>query len=126
MRRRASGYSGRDGIMPRNISFAMTTEQVKARQKDITRRFGWWFLKPGDRLCGVEKAMGLKKGEKIKRLCEIEVVSVRAEPLNAITPEDVVREGFPDWTPQDFIDFLVSHYGCDPTKTVNRIEFKYI
>lgn len=112
--------------MPRNISFAMTTEQVKNQTKDVTRRFGWWFLKEGDKLCGVKKAMGLKKGEKMERLCMIEVVSVRKEPLNAITQEDVNREGFPDWTPQDFIDFLVGHYKCDPSKPVNRIEFRYL
>jgi len=112
--------------MPRNISFAMTTDQIIDRSKDVTRRFGWWFLKPGDKLCGVKKAMGLKKGEKIERLCMIEVVSVRKEPLNAITQEDVIREGFSDWTPQDFIDFLVKHYKCDPAKPVNRIEFKYL
>jgi len=112
--------------MPRNISFAMTTEQIQNRSKDVTRRFGWWFLKEGDRLNGVKKSMGLKKGEKIERLCLIEVVSVRKEPLDAITQEDVIREGFPDWTPQDFIDFLVKHYSCDPDKPVNRIEFRYI
>lgn len=112
--------------MPRNISFAMTTQQIQDRTKDVTRRFGWWFLKPGDKLCGVKKAMGLKKGEEIERLCMIEVVSVRAEPLNEITQEDVVREGFPDWTPEQFINMLVSHYKCDPSKTVNRIEFRYI
>lgn len=112
--------------MPRNISFAMTTQQVQDRTKDVTRRFGWWFLKPGDVLCGVKKAMGLRKGEQIERLCMIEVVSVRAEPLNAITQGDVHREGFPDWTPHDFVQMLVKHYRCDPTKTVNRIEFRYI
>ena len=112
--------------MPRNISFAMTTKQIEAQTKDVTRRFGWAFLKAGDRLTGVKKAMGLKKGEKIERLCDIEVVSVRMEPLNSITQEDVIREGFPDWTPQDFIDFLVSHYKCAPDKMVNRIEFRYL
>lgn len=112
--------------MPRNMSFAMTTPQFIARTKDITRRFGWLFLKPGDKICGVEKAMGLQKGEKIKRLGMVEVVSVRLEPLNAITQEDVRREGFPDWTPEQFIQMLVDHYKVDPTEIVNRIEFKYI
>jgi len=112
--------------MPRNMSFAMTTTQIQNRSKDVTRRFGWWFLKEGDRLNGVKKAMGLKKGEKIEQLCQIEVLSVRQEPLNSITQEDVIREGFPDWTPQDFIDFLVTHYKCEPDKLINRIEFKYI
>ena len=35
------------GVMPRNMSFAMTTKQAKAKTKDVTRRFGWWFLKEG-------------------------------------------------------------------------------
>lgn len=49
----------------RNISFAMTTEQFRRGEKDVTRRFGWWFLKPGDQLRVVEKTIGLKKGEKM-------------------------------------------------------------
>lgn len=112
--------------MPRNMSFAMTTDQVKEQTKDVTRRFGWLFLKPGDVVCAVEKAMGLKKGEKIKRLGLIEVVSVSQEPLNFITQDDVRREGFPDWTPAQFIQMLVDHYKVDPAASVNRIEFKYL
>ena len=112
--------------MPRNMSFAMTTRQFIDRQKTVTRRFGWWFLNPGDVVCGVEKAMGLQKGEKIKRLGLIEVISTRSEPLNAITQDDVRREGFPDWTPEQFIQMLVDHYKADPAKVCNRIEFKYL
>lgn len=104
----------------------MTTEQMRAGTKDVTRRFGWWFLKPGDRVMAVEKAMGLKKGQKPVPLYEIEVIAVRGEPLNAITQEDVIREGFPDWTPAQFVQMLVDHYKIDPTKTVNRIEFKRV
>ena len=112
--------------MPRNMSFAMTTEQVKNQTKDVTRRFGWKFLKAGDQLWAVEKAMGLKKGEKVKRLALIEVVSTRWEPLNLITQEDVIREGFPNWTPRDFVELLVEHYKCKQFKSINRIEFKYL
>ena len=64
--------------MPRNMSFAMTTDQFRNRTKDVTRRFGWWFLKPGDLVMGVEKAMGLQKGQQIVRLGLIEIVSTRA------------------------------------------------
>ncbi|MCB1622304.1 MAG: hypothetical protein KDI44_16375 [Thiothrix sp.] len=103
----------------------MTTRQVMAETKDITRRFGWWFLKPGDRIQAVEKAMGLKKGEKINRLKLIEVVSTRSEPLNTITPEDVIREGFPGWTPEQFVQMRVDHYRINPDRAVNRIEFRY-
>lgn len=104
----------------------MTTGQIKAQTKTVTRRFGWWFLKPGDEVRGVEKAMGLKKGEKIKPLAMVRIVSTRAESLNAITQTDVIREGFPDWTPEQFVQMLVDHYGVSPTATVNRIEFEYL
>jgi len=53
--------------MPRNMSFMLTTAQYCARTKDVTRRLGWANLKPGDMFNGVEKAMGLKKGEKINK-----------------------------------------------------------
>ena len=110
----------------RNMSFALTTEQVINRTKTVTRRFGWWFLKPGDKVRAVRKAMGLRKGEKIEPLAEIEILSVRAEPLNAITKDDCVKEGFPEFEPCDFVNMLVKHYKAEPNATINRIEFRYI
>lgn len=110
----------------RNMSFAMTTQQVRDKTKDVTRRFGWKFLKPGDVVRGVEKGMGLKKGEKIVQLGIIQIVSTRWESLDSITQEDVIREGFPEWTPQQFIQMMVDHYRILPYRVVNRIEFKYI
>lgn len=112
--------------MPRNMSVAMTTPQVRIQIKDMTRRFGWWFLKPGDVINLVEKSMGLQKGEKIVRICQVRVKSTRPEPLNAITQADVIREGFPHWTPEQFIQMLVDHYKIDPSKICNVIEFEYI
>lgn len=70
--------------------------------------------------------MGTPAGEKIKRICMIEIVSTRAEPLNAITTLDCTREGFPSFTPKEFIDMLVDHYRIDTAKECNRIEFRYI
>ena len=110
--------------MPRNISFALTTPQFLDGSKDVTRRLGWWTLKPGTVLCAVEKGMGLKKGEKVKRLGLIEVVSARTEPLCDITDEDVVREGFPGWTARDFTDFFCRESGCKYNEQVRRIEFR--
>lgn len=104
----------------------MTVDQFLDGSKDVTRRFGWWFLKPGDKICGVKKAMGLKKGEKIIRLGLIEIITTRPEPLNLITKEDCIREGFPDLTPEQFVEMLVHHYKCEPDKICNRIEFKHI
>lgn len=113
----------------RYISFAMTTPQIQDRSKIVTRRFGWWNLKPGDRLMPVKKAMGLKKGEKIEPLLpdgvHIVVVNTRTEPLDAITQEDCVLEGFPHFSPSDFVDMLVKIYRCDRQEPINRIQFLY-
>lgn len=108
------------------MSFAMTTKQVMGRIKTVTRRFGWWDLKPGDRLCAVEKGMGLKKGERVNRLAIIEIVSTRTEPLNSITKVDCVAEGFPHFEPEDFVQMLIRHYKCGFADPINRIEFKYV
>ena len=110
----------------RNISFSLTTAQVKDRTKTVTRRLGWNGLKPGDRLQAVEKAMGLKRGEKVVKLCIIEVVSVRQEPLNMISDEDVLLEGFPGKTKEWFVLFFCLHNGGGPLCPVSRIEFKYL
>lgn len=110
----------------RNMSFSMTTEQVRNRTKTVTRRFGWWPLKPGDKLCAVEKGQGLKKGERVKRICQIEVVSVREEYLSEITYSDCILEGFPDLEPGEFIVMLCKSSGRSQYDAVNRIEFKYV
>ena len=34
-----------------NMSFALTTPQVRSQEKDVTRRLGWDDLKPGDCAC---------------------------------------------------------------------------
>ncbi len=76
--------------MPRNISFSMTTPQFIDGSKTVTRRMGWKFLKPGDVLCAVEKGMGLKKGEKVKRLGHIKIECVDFERICDIDQADVV------------------------------------
>lgn len=117
--------------MPKNMSFALTTDQIIQRQKRVTRRGNgngptWTNLKPGEIFNGVKKAMGLKKGEKIERIAELICVDNRIEPLNAITQSDVIAEGFPDWTPEQFVEFYCKHNGVDPTANVSRIEFDYL
>lgn len=112
--------------MPRMMSFALTTQQFKDRTKDVTRRDAWWGLKPGDVLIAVEKAQGLKKGEKVKRLGLILVKSTYPEGLYEITPEECVREGFPSLTPLQFMEMYCAHNGGDFSRIVNRIEFSYV
>lgn len=110
----------------RNISFSLTTDQFRDRSKTVTRRTRWVNLVAGTRLMGIVKGMGLKPGERVERLGEIEVVSVRREPLNAITDADAAREGFPRMTGAAFVEMFCRHQGGTPDQTVTRIEFKYV
>lgn len=110
----------------RNISFQLTKDQILNRTKMVTRRLGWKNLKPGTRLQAVEKGMGLKKGETVKKLAVIDVVTVRREPLNVITDSDCADEGFPHFGPLDFVQMFCEHMGCTPETMITRIEFKYV
>ena len=110
----------------RNMSFAMTTQQARDRTKDVTRRQGWWFLRGGEMVQQVEKGMGLKKGEKVVKIHVIRIVSARSEPIGAITQQDVIREGFPNWTPEQFIRFYCNAHRLTAEDACNRIEFEYL
>lgn len=77
-------------------------------------------------LRAVRKGMGLRPGEKIEALGVIRVVSVRREPLSAITADDCSREGFPNLSPVEFIEMFKSHMGCLACQEVTRIEFDYL
>lgn len=93
----------------RLMSFALTTAQLLDGSKTVTRRVGWANLKPGDRLKAVRKAMGLRPGEKVDVLAEIEVVSVRRERLDFINKADCIAEGFPLYSPDEFTAMFCSH-----------------
>ncbi|QOJ20321.1 MAG: ASCH domain-containing protein [Gammaproteobacteria bacterium] len=112
--------------MARNMSFGLTRCAFLEKTKTVTRRLGWAHLKPGTVLCGVEKSMGLRKGQKVTRLGMIRVVNVRAEPLNVITKEDCILEGFPEFLPQDFVRMFCFYNKCKQDQLVNRIEFEYL
>ena len=109
----------------RNISFFLTRKQIAAQTKTVTRRAGWKRLTRGTLLQPVEKGQGLKKGEKVQRIGPpIRVIDVRREPLNQITQRDVEREGFPDMTPEEFIQFYCKSNKCGLDELVTRIEFE--
>lgn len=113
--------------MARLMSVSLTESAVVDRSKTVTRRMGWLILKSGDQLTLCRKVMGRKKGEPLVRLVNVEVVSARREPLSEITQSEVVREGFLDMTPAEFVEFFcASHKGCLPTSTVTRIEWRYL
>jgi len=119
-----------------NMSFSLTTDQVRDRSKNVTRRIGWWNLKPGDLVRACKKCMGLRKGEKVEELAIIRVVSVRAEPLRAMLDDrnygldEVAREGFKEdrflcW-PSTWVPWFCQTHKCTPDTIVNRIEFEYV
>jgi hypothetical protein len=87
---------------------------VREKTKTVTRRNGWWFLKPGEIVNAVEKCQGLKKGEKIKKICQIRIVSTRSEALFCITEKECILEGFPGMRPDEFIKRSVKPIGLQP------------
>jgi hypothetical protein len=113
----------------RLMSFALTTNQVRRRQKTVTRRLGWKNAKPGDVVQPVVKGQGLKKGETVERIGgPIRFVRVDREPLGLILGRtgDVAREGFPSMSGIEFVNMFCDHNGCEPDDTVTRIEFEYL
>lgn len=124
-------FTGR-GLDMRNMSFALTTEQVLKGTKTVTRRLGWALLEPGERVQGVEKGQGLKKGEKVRRLRVIRARGVRLEALECMTADEAygrrecAREGFPHLSPAEFVAMFCRANKCKPQTTVTRIEFEYV
>lgn len=124
----------------RNLSFSETTEQVLRREKTVTRRFGPLYSsfrlrpRPGDLLCAVERGQGLRRGESVRRLAVIVVVSVRMESLDRLIeqPEygaaEMRLEGFPGLSPDEFVAMFRSmHRGAMmPWDVVARVEFRYV
>lgn len=111
----------------RNMSFSLTTKQVEDGTKDVTRRIGWLNLRIGEVLNACEKVQGLGKGEKIVVIRQIRVAKTNIEQLDAITPKEVKREGFPNMTVGEFVKFFCeSHKGVNRYTKINRIEFEYV
>lgn len=129
----------------RNISFALTTPQVRARTKTVTRRLGaWWskVLRKGDLLSACVKTQGIKAGG-LERICVIRVEDVRLERLDRLlgaedqahglrhlSVKECLREcefeGFPDLTPGEFVEMFCRHMDCLDDAIVTRIEFSYV
>lgn len=121
----------------RNMSFALTEQQVLQQTKSVTRRLGWLMLQPGHLVQPVRKGMGLRPGEKIVRLGgPIRIIDVRREPLLLMATDPVygfketTLEGFPgphpNHAPAEFVAmFCATHRGCTPETIITRIQFSY-
>lgn len=128
--------------MPRLMSVSRTVPAVVERRKTQTRRLGWRFLKPDDRLTLCSKVQGRRRKdgtvEPLERLAEVEVTEVRRERLWSITDEDIAREavdgdhwtevytetGLP--TPGAWVAWFCEEMGCMPDTMVTVITFRYL
>lgn len=115
------------------MSVSMTEQAVIERRKTVTRRKGWTFLRPGDRLTLCRKVQGRKPGEPLVRLAEVEVVNLWREPLSDLLDprfanvREMVLEGFPGMDPREFVErYFVVAQGMKPEDEVTRIEWRYL
>lgn len=116
----------------RNMSFSLTTAQIKVRTKTVTRRLGWKNLKSGELFQACEKCMGLKPGQKIVRLVVLRCISNQRERLTYLIANprygkaEARKEGFPQLSGRQFVAMFCQHMKVDPDHVVNRIEFEYV
>lgn len=108
--------------MPRLMSFAKTVDVFD--RKDVTRRDGWLFLRPGEVVQCVDRSPRLGNGYRVLGLRR--VVSVRRERLGAITPAEVEREGFLQLSPSGFVELYCAPKPPDPDRMVTRIELALV
>ena len=110
----------------RNMSFYLTTRAVRARTKTHTVRNGWTHAQPGDTIRAVVKATGLRRMQALETLATIRITSVERRPLQSITTAEVTREGFPNWTTEQFISWLSQRLKCSPSLVLTFLEYEYI
>lgn len=115
-----------------NQSFSLTTHQYRAKTKTVTRRNGWKRAYVGQVVTAIEKGQGLKKGEHVVKLGQHRFTDLRWERLDRMLTEpeygraEVVKEGFPEMTPAEFVAMYCKANGCKPDHVVQRMEFEYL
>lgn len=112
------------------MSFSHTQEQIVAGTKTVTRRTGWQWLRPGDRVLPVNRLPYLPGSITLRP--PLRIVNVRRERLDALLADreygraECVREGFPELEPEAFIELVCRiNRGCTPKTELTRIEFEY-
>jgi hypothetical protein len=122
------------------MSVAFTEQAVIERRKTVTRRKGWQFLKPGERLTLCRKVQGRRSSdgtvEPLVRLAEVEVVSVTRESLRRLydwendpiyATREIAAEGFLGMGPALFVHtYFVEAQDMSVDDFVTRIEWRYL
>jgi len=116
-------------VVSRLMSVAFTEQAVVERRKTVTRRKGWLFVKPGDRLTLCRKVMGRKRrgrGHQRSALCAVAGPYATDQNGGTIWPE-LIAEGFPDMNPSEFmIRYFINAQGIGAMDDVTRIEWRYL
>ena len=92
---------------------------------------------PGQHVTAVEKMQGLKKGEHQVVWAELKFVSIEHEPLGDIISRpyrnsqvsEVTREGFPELTPEEFVEMVIRQYGrkkMNVDTMIERIQYVHV
>jgi len=104
---------------------------------------GWvWTTLPSAEIAQIKCVDCTGRGKIVEPLVDlaiVEVTAARRERLDAITPADVIAEGFPDlvdpdrlnvidirFEHPDFVSMFCEHMKCLPSTEVTVIEFKYV
>lgn len=124
--------------MSRLMSVTLTEDAVRDQTKTVTRRLGWWadrngrrLLLPGDRLTLCRKVMGRRRSdgtvEPLERLADVLIIDMSRQQLCIRnTPDEAAREGFPDWSWDEFVEFFCREMKCRRDTPVTRIEWRYL
>lgn len=76
---------------------------------------------------GVKYIVPIPKGGTVEKIGgPIRVLKVDRVVLGDISPQDVYREGFPEWTQRQFVELFKQHNGGLKDQIVTRIEFEYV
>ena len=108
--------------LPR-MSFALTTDAIRERRKDVTRRLElprWW--QTGRWFLGVDKV----RQAGAQGLCIAQCVSARMEKIDVIDQAECDREGFSHTTPEGFIAMFGEQTPPYWDRLVWRLEFRYL
>jgi hypothetical protein len=101
---------------------------VCAKKKDVTRRLIRGEKTRRWREGALAKLYNSRPEYGGKALGEVRIISCRREALEAITPEDVPREGYPELTRSGFVQHFLGFYGLTTSKDVSvwRVEFELV
>lgn len=110
----------------RQMECRLTVDAVLERRKRCTRRAAstWVNLRVGEQLRLVDR-LRVPAAEQ-RTLAVVTVTNVRLEPLFAITPMEVMLEGFDHADPERFVRFwMETHDASSSAVLVRRIEWAY-